>query len=151
LHLRSCRQLASSDLDFAYARRPAIWFKRRTTPPDQCCAACHQLLFVVGLSVLHDQIARAERFCCGALCSPSVARRIGGMDLGAERCTKYVVRSPDIVGIRWIRSPSWTEPVSSFSRAVRFGTDGKTDAGDASVRDVVTRLVATGPNPPFLI
>ena len=116
---------------------------RLGTPPDQRPVARRQCNSAVPGSLADDRLALAERAGGGPVRSPSVAGGVGRLGGGTKGRPKRVVLPADAGRLCRLRSPPLlVGSISGRRRAVRPGSDGQADAGDAAVRVAVVGLLA---------
>ena len=89
IHLCGDRPLASRDVVLTHAGLPSLGPPGWRTSSDQCASSCCGRHPSVSRLEANDRRALAERLCRRALCHPSAAGGVGGVDCGAQRCFEW--------------------------------------------------------------
>ena len=151
-----------------------VWARASGAASDQSAVTRGQYRVVVSIVQTNDGLVLAERLGGGVVWAASVARRVGGLGVGAQGCVECVLFPahiadvcavcPKTVESRRARGESTSnssprhstlDPRLLFDVIIfRAGADEQADAGDATVRTVVAGLLAApalwGFNPPAL-
>ncbi len=145
--------LASVNLAVLDARRGIIWQRAVRSALHKSFVSSGQHGFGFSAAPTPDSGKLAERVCGGAVCLASVARGIRGVDFGAQRRFKHVLRNAVTGGLcvlcarnreQGAGGENIQHPVVLLVGGFLFctGPDEQADAGDAAVGDVAAGLVA---------
>ena len=142
VHPCPCRQLASGDMDFSYARLPVLWFEPGWTSSHQCSAPHRDDDPALPGSATDDWLVLAERICGGGFCHSSLARGIGRVGSGAKRCAQRPVLHAGRLGVRPLCAPAIAGPLRTRAAVVCRRPHVQADPGHPALRAVAARLLA---------
>src|SRR5205823_8741430 len=126
-------ELASVDVDVSSVRSFVVRLAAVGLPLDESGAPYRQHAGAVWRDALDHRSGMAKRVGGGVVCGASVARRIGGVGGGTERCAKRAVLDAYDGGVCGLRARAERGGVSVGGNGAGVGLDGQGHAGDAAV------------------
>ena len=138
----TCEQLASADVALAPARRRAVRPRPRPAPPDERGHSPREHAPALRPAPRDDGSALPERFRGRPLCGAPAARRVGGLDRGAQGRAERAAVPAHPAGLSRVRAAARAEPLRRRGRALRAGAHGQADARHLAVRPPPPRLLA---------
>src|ERR1700704_3028891 len=140
-HVR--RQLASPHVAVAHARLSDFWCEAGMAPFCERAASWREHGAGFWGSASHDRHGVAQRISGCIVCCASVARRVGGVDFGAQRLVEHVLWTAGDMGLRTVRARAIMDAIWMGRMFFRIESVEQADAGHPSVRFLAAGRLAT--------